>query len=113
MFSVPPLTGVPPPLRAWRPLLSSLEPVPVVPDDPGLLVPPQAAAVIASTARPATTRAPRVREFIVVLSSFEGVSDFPTDLAALVCRGHGQRGHSQDGVSVKHALQYVGGLVTL
>src|SRR3984957_4001039 len=97
MFSVPPRTGAPVPgLRPCRPLLSWLEPIPLVPPDAGALFePPQAAAVIASTARPATAREPRVRVRIVALSSFRVSEPQPTSRPSSVFRRDPHLGHRQ------------------
>jgi hypothetical protein len=67
MFSVPPYLGVPlPALMPWVPEFAETPP-----DVPGDLpvVPPQAATVIARTARLATAREPRVRVRIDDVSS--------------------------------------------
>src|ERR1700722_1306289 len=96
MFSVPPLTGAPEPgLRPWMPLPKALLPVPLLLGGPALFEPPQAAAVIASTARPATAREPRVRVRIVALSSFRVSEPQPTSRPSSVFRRDPHLGHRQ------------------
>src|SRR5215469_7483276 len=95
MLSVPPRCGAPlPALTPCSPLVPETGP----PGPPGaaLFEPPQAAAVIASTATPATAREPRERIRIDALSSLfaEAGRHSPPDYASVIATrpdGHRER----------------------